>query len=479
MNLQITQGSWGQLFARSHPIFVHLPIGILLLAMIMALLASKTRWHALRAAIPVTLLVGFISAVGSCLSGYLLSQDGGYEEKLLLTHQVLGISVAAASGLLYLLYRKPGRFARLQLPAVIVIGILLSITGHYGGSLTHGDDYLTQAMPGFLQKVMGAKTAAAKTAAYASIPDARLYEDLVQPILANKCYSCHNSQKLKGGLRLETIALIKKGGEHGPALKDSLPESSELFRRLLLPENDEHRMPPKGKPGITPPELALIQWWIEQGAPEHKQVKELPKTGMIAAVLEGLQGGADIEKNEFVPEEAVAAADRKAIDTLQSRGVKVMALGEGSNYLSVSCVNAADFGDSDVLLLLPLKQQLVWLDVSGTKISDSAMVNIAQLTKLTRLNMKQTRIAGKQLNALATCRQLKYLNISENDLQQGDIQALQENKSLQQLYLFGSNTNADKVKALKSRMTSLRIDTGDAALPKLASDTLVYHKVQG
>src|SRR5438445_11198765 len=51
----------------------------------------------------------------------------------------------------------------------------------------------------------------------------------VKPILSQYCYSCHGSQKQKSGLRLDTAAAARKGGDAGRAI---VPGKSE--ERLLL-----------------------------------------------------------------------------------------------------------------------------------------------------------------------------------------------------------------------------------------------------
>src|SRR5436309_7493304 len=40
----------------------------------------------------------------------------------------------------------------------------------------------------------------------------------VKPILAARCYACHGALKQKNGLRLDTVALMKQGGDAGPAV---------------------------------------------------------------------------------------------------------------------------------------------------------------------------------------------------------------------------------------------------------------------
>ncbi|MFX1706572.1 hypothetical protein PV783_21565 [Chitinophaga sp. CC14] len=479
MRLLISSGSWSMFIGRSHPLLVHLPIGILIIAFILTLLACREKWRHVQTALPAVLLAAAVSAIFSCITGYLLSLDGGYEEKLLQTHKYLGIGVAVISTALYLLERNKHRFPRLQLPAALLMVLLLSAAGHYGGSLTHGDDYLTQAMPAPLQRITGMNKAVANAATYTNIGDARLYEDLVRPVLTNRCYGCHNEQKLKGGLRLESIALIRKGGEHGPVLKDSLPEESELFKRLLLPEEDEHRMPPKGKPSVTPQELELLHWWIAAGAPAGKTVKELEKTPRIVAVLEGMQPATPLDKQEFVPEESTGAPSEQKMAALEALKVKVMPVGAGSHYLTVDAINAAGFSDRDMQLLLGLKEQLIWLDLSGTAVTDSAFAVLGQLKKLTRLDLRNTAVKGNGIKALGNCRELRYLNLAGTAVNAEGLLSLQQNKKLQQLYVYQAGFTPAALRQLQQSLPKLKLDTGGYRLQQLASDTVIYHKVSG
>jgi uncharacterized membrane protein len=479
MKLLISSGSWGMFIGRSHPLLVHLPIGILLIACVLTLLARREKWRHLQSAQPTILLAAALSAIASCITGYLLSLDGGYEENLLLTHKYLGIGVAVISTVLYLLERNKSRFRRFQVPAALLMILLLSAAGHYGGSLTHGDDYLTQAMPAGLKKLTGMNTAVANVTTYTNIGDARLYEDLVRPVLTNRCYSCHNEQKLKGGLRLESVALIRKGGEHGPVLKDSMPEESELFKRLLLPEEDDHRMPPRGKPAVTPQELELLHWWIAQGAPTGKTVKELTKTPLMLAVLEGMQPATPIDKQEFIPEEKVGAVNAQSIAALEAKGAKVLPVGTGNNYVRVDCINASAFSDQDMQLLLPMKEQLVWLSLAGTRITDSSFAVLGKLSHLVKLDLRNAAIKGKEMNALNACKDLRYLNLAGTAVTDEALLSLQKNKKLQQVYLYQSGVKPVAVQQLRQHLPKLVIDTGGYRLQQLASDTMVYHKVSG
>ena len=70
------------------------------------------------------------------------------------------------------------------------------------------------------------------------------YEKQVLPILKENCYKCHaaESKKVRGDFRLDTRALLLKGGEIGPAIDLAKPAQSELVKSLHFTEDP--KMPP-------------------------------------------------------------------------------------------------------------------------------------------------------------------------------------------------------------------------------------------
>ena len=91
------------------------------------------------------------------------------------------------------------------------------------------------------------------------------YERQVKPILAKKCYACHGILQQKASLRLDTAALILKGGTSGPALVPQKPDDSLLLE--VLTGKNGIQMPPEGEgTPLSADELDLVQRWITQGA---------------------------------------------------------------------------------------------------------------------------------------------------------------------------------------------------------------------
>ncbi|MCH7728286.1 MAG: DUF1549 domain-containing protein, partial [Planctomycetes bacterium] len=90
------------------------------------------------------------------------------------------------------------------------------------------------------------------------------YAKQIKPILSNHCYSCHGALKRESGLRLDTAALARAGGDGGPAIVAGQASSSPLLERLV--ETDVDLRMPLDAPPLTAEQIALIIKWIEQGA---------------------------------------------------------------------------------------------------------------------------------------------------------------------------------------------------------------------
>ena len=150
---------------------------------------------------------------------------------------------------------------------------------HFGGTVTHGDSYLTEYAPGPLKLLLGGSDAPRAPASSASAPTPKsseplVFEDVVRPLLAKYCVECHGPKKQKGKLRLDSLEAMLKGGEGGPAAVAGSSATSELVKRVKLPADDDDRMPPEGKPGPTLEDLAVIAFWIDRGASPTLRVRD-------------------------------------------------------------------------------------------------------------------------------------------------------------------------------------------------------------
>ena len=89
-----------------------------------------------------------------------------------------------------------------------------------------------------------------------------LFSENIRPIFQKKCVRCHSSKTFFfGGLRLNSLKWIRKGGNSGPAIVTNHAEKSLLYQLIK-----SARMPPSGSEPLTPEEISRIEEWIQKGA---------------------------------------------------------------------------------------------------------------------------------------------------------------------------------------------------------------------
>ena len=88
------------------------------------------------------------------------------------------------------------------------------------------------------------------------------YQRDVWPIFKRHCLGCHTDGKAKGGLRLDDIAALKKGGKHGALFVSGKPDKSLLIQQVT---GDPPEMP-ENEPPLTAEKVKVLRDWIAQGA---------------------------------------------------------------------------------------------------------------------------------------------------------------------------------------------------------------------
>ena len=94
------------------------------------------------------------------------------------------------------------------------------------------------------------------------------FQDEIMPVLAANCTACHNQKVREGGLSMDSLDLMLKGGDSGPAVVAGKPAESSLFLRAA--HRQEDFMPPAensvGARNLSPDHLGLLEQWIAEGA---------------------------------------------------------------------------------------------------------------------------------------------------------------------------------------------------------------------
>ena len=437
-----------QFFGRLHPLVLHLPIGILALGFLMECLAKKEKYKTLQPAIHLTLLFGMWSAVFAAVSGYLLSWEGGYEETTLNRHQYLGIATVVLTSLLYFFQKKKDSKIgqKFYLPVFAVLMLLIGLTGHLGGSLTHGADFLSEPF---------SQSKESDQVTIENIDSARVFHDLIQPIFKQKCTGCHNESKIKGELLMTSIEGIQKGGETGAFLIEGDVENSLFLQRVHLPIEEKEHMPPKGKKQLNKDEIALLEWWVEHGAPFDKKAGAIHQSEAIKTILDKY---ATTDKGVFALK--VDPLSVRTLQKIERAGIPVEMVAQDQPFVKVSLRGRSDLDKKTFDLLQKAANQLIELDLSQTNMTDELLPKLANFPHLTKLSLQQTEITGKNLNVLNELSYLEYLNLYETSLEEEALQSIAQLPNLKNLYLWRTNISAQSIEALKEEHPHLYIDTG-------------------
>lgn len=439
---------------RLHPIVVHLPIGFLILAVLAQFATSKPKFKALEPYIPYAWGLGAISAFFTVVFGYFLSLSGDYDADTLFWHKWLGVGVLLFSIACYYTTKKATRpllFSKWVFTIITLVSIF--ITGHLGGNLTHGSTYLLEYAPNVVRNMAGMPDKKEPRPKVLEIDSADVFLDMVLPMMENKCVSCHNDGKKKGGLKLDSYANMMKGGESGDAIVIGNANESELFRRITLPEEHDDFMPSEGKRPLTDEEVDLIEWWINNDAPKSGYFTKLEPDKKILNLAKKYFG---LNKEDQFYAQEIAAPNYAIIDTLSTHGIVVNYLMKDNNFLDVNLsLLETPLKTEDLDLLLQLKDQIVWLNAGKINLKDAHLEKIGQLQNLIRLDISNNKITDSGIKHLSNLVHLESLNCYNTNISDKIAELIPKLKNLKKIYLWQTKVSQETIDSLKKEFPYL------------------------
>ncbi|MGC1902953.1 MAG: c-type cytochrome domain-containing protein [Candidatus Acidiferrum sp.] len=433
-----------QFVGRFHPLTVHFPIALVLLAAVLEC-AGLFRWgKPLHASAGFVLALATVSAFAAAFLGWMLGRNGGYEGGLVTRHMWGGISLAAA---LVLCCAVRTWKTKLYGTALFATICLMAWTSDQGGKLTYGEGFLTEHMPGRLRSLLRVAPEIKRPVAgnsptlvpsnastanrYAWTPaTVAFFASRVAPIFEGKCVQCHGPEKKKGKLRLDTFDDVIRGGKDGPVVKPGDPKNSELYHRVTLPRDNKDAMPAEGKPGLTASELKVIEFWIASGAMEKVTAERVNATAppeparLIVPPL----------TPDYRPRSDKIAA-------LQAQlGVRlVLRSQDPQDGIILRTASAPERCDDAVLRALnPISNLIVDVELARTKVTDEGMKTLGGFVNLRYVDLSYTGVTSRGLVSLTSLGKLESLNLTATGVDDQGVLPFRRKKGLRHLYLFGT-----------------------------------------
>ena len=482
---------------RFHVLMLHLPIGILVLAVIFEILVRFPKFKFIEPAVGPTWVAGAITAVLTAALGLMHATESGFQDSDAVdAHRFAGLTLAAAACIIAILrtrltattatagpawFRKA--YARLQphfAPdaavdraygklwpiGVAVVGVMMFITGHLGGNLTHGDTFLVQYAPTPIRRLAGISAEHDPRAKPKDLASADLYLDVVAPAIHQRCDGCHNDSKSSGGLSMADHAKILKGGEKGPVIVPGDPAKSDLFRRINLSPSDKDYMPKDGKTPLTSEQIAAIGAWISAGAPKTGAVGTLKIAANAKPALEkalGLTGGAGAEDDlpaGTVALPSVPLPDQVIVVAMENSGFVVRPIAPKSGLVDVDFTARRAITQEDLDRLAKLSRQVRKLNLRHAGLTDAQMKSLGAFENLTVLRLDDDAITDAGLPPLLGLKNLESVNLVGTKVTDTGVASLTALPKLQRVYVWGSAATKAGAQKLAAAHPKLVVDLG-------------------
>lgn len=458
------------LIGRFHPLIVHLPIGFILFALIFMYYPRKDK-NLLLPTVQFALLLSTLTAFFACITGIILYNQEGYAFDTVQNHLILGILTALTCLSLFLLVKKHQTLSdpKIHVGSAILF-LCLTITGHLGGNLTHGETYLTEVLPEGIQETFGWKMEEQfdpLSLDGEAWEEALFYENVVQPILNQNCRSCHNEKTSKGDLILTSKESLLGGGKNGEVIFHKTPIESVLLERMLLPLDHEDHMPPKEKRQPVEAEVELIKAWLLTGASFEET---LGQSGISVDLVYSF-----FVKNEasIYPEVQLEPLEEDVLKKLKGQGFFIEKLSITSPLLKVSTINFPEADNQDLESLEPILAYITILDLSLSNVTDDATPLIGKMENLTILKLNETKIEGQSFEMLKGNTHLIQLHLTKSMVNGDNLEKLDSHPSLQKVFAYetplAKEINVEKLKEL-----SFKVELGNFELPSLPTDQVKY-----
>ncbi|MGB5317926.1 c-type cytochrome domain-containing protein [Eudoraea sp.] len=436
---------WEIFLGRFHPLMVHLPIGIFILGYFFEVLFQLgfTKLIPSRKIIIVTYIIGLLSGILAAISGWLLSFSNDYGIASLDDHKYLGIATLILMSLVISYQIKaPETKSKLKLLGSTLAILMISVTGHFGGNLTHGSNYLVEYAPGATKNNDELVSENLRGKNQDSLI---IYDDFIKPIFQEKCIACHNSTDGMGGLRMETYGDLFEESDHGTAIVARNSAKSNLFNRVSLPADHEKAMPPRGM-GFGYTDIQLLKYWINNGADSLATFQSETMDEELINLI-NRDYGLDFSPKPHYEKVKTDSLDKGLLSLLRGAGFRVNYLSE-ANYLLDVEFKGSTIGENEIKLLNKVANQITFLKIVSCKLTDDLVKTMPIMEHLTKIDLSQNPINKEVAPYLAKHTHLETANLNETNITLETTQTLLSQATLTKIYLWNTNLSSTKVSNL-------------------------------
>ncbi|WKN31091.1 hypothetical protein PZB74_19255 [Porifericola rhodea] len=446
--------SWLLFSGRLHPLVIHFPIVLLFILLLWEVLIVF-KWFERQALFQFIIhIISILSSIAAVLIGFALYQSGGYSGSLMQNHLYMGLGVALGAIWAFVLFvnlvqQRADTSSKLYLGSLFITNLLVVFASHLGGSLTHGEDFLSEHFP--------IKTSSTDTLSQKPIEEMLVFEDVIQSALQSRCYSCHNENKTKGDYLMTRFSNLLEGGKSGKtAISPGSVEDSELLIRIHLPKNHDDHMPPEGKTSLSPEEITLLEQWISKGAPQGLKLSDIQLDTTFYTLL--YRKAQQLQQEMLIRQQKNMELDGLIRLVAYEEQQFVLEKDRNSNGLVLSMhFPPESFDDNTLADLQMIFPHLHKVSLAASSVSDDALYHLGQMDKLSELHLQNTQIRGSGLTQLQKLENLELLDLSGSQIDDAGLLHVVKIKNLKHLYLYETAVSPAVCDALAKNNPELEV----------------------
>lgn len=438
-----------------HPLIVHLPIGIVLLTIAIDVF-MRNKNNSVQRVITMGWFFSFFSGLLAAIFGWFLGDNGYYLESQINIHKWSGIAFVSICFILWLLRYTNFRFSKSFNRSVNLTSIiLLMITGHFGGEMTHGQNYLFENLPYTKKKISVTTLSESKRSNNDSL---FVYEDLIHPVMEEKCIACHNQNLASGGLNMSSIESMIKGGNSGAGIQNGNPFESLIYKRVSFPHDHPKFMPPTGVP-LSYDQIATLEWWIDNGAKKQMPVTLTRNDPKTLRFME-LQYGLDLREKTYLETLTLSSPSQEELKSIEGEEYIWRFLNPEQSFLDLKFTKKK-IEINDLLKFQSIKNNITWLNLADCMLNDNHLSYISNFPNLTRLKIqKNPLVTNKGIEALQKLEHLTELNLYGTRVSNNTLITLGQMKSLKKLFVWNTRITDKDIADFKALHPDVEVIAG-------------------
>lgn len=438
-----------------HPLMVHLPIGIILLTIAIDVF-MRNKNNSVQRVITMGWFFSFFSGLLAALFGWFLGDSGYYFEEQINIHRWSGVALVLLSFMIWILLFINFRFNKSFKQSINITAIiLLMLTGHFGGEMTHGQNYLFDNLP-FVKKEISLTPLSEVESS--EVDSLYVFEDLIYPVLEEKCITCHNENRAYGGLNMNAFESMMEGGNSGSGIQKGKPYESLIYKRISFPQDHPKFMPPAGVP-MSYDQIAIMEWWIDKGAKKQMPINLARNDAKMLRLMEVLYKF-DLREKTYLETLKLPGLSSEELNGLNDEKFIWRFLNAEKSFLDVK-FTAKTIQKVDLLIMQKVKENVTWLNLADCMLSDELLSYLGTFRNLTRLKIqKNPLVTDKGIDGLKELKNLSELNLYGTSVTDAAFSTLGQMTALKKLFLWNTLVTPSGIKNFKTQNPEIEVIAG-------------------